>query len=440
MEQHIRTVTIVFDNARLPTRSLLNRMRTRELQRQQQRRWMPSVPSLRASSPSSRSQHTSSSSSSCTSVPRVPRRQLSPPLQRRDEAGNLVAKDSALPSLSPTTTTTTTTTTDRPNLPVRSNNPSVSASEELQTNNESTEDTASESEQGEQDRTLDLSPMIPSRRNSGIPRIPRRKNSLLARSGLIDDNIDKEDESTLVSEATVVQEQPSQHDKASDNNVGTDTTSSNTRHASTSHRPSLPRRKSSFEILPASLLTRQSSFELRHRLHVSKSSDKRYEELYHRPTPQHSSSLPLQQQKHSTTSRRTASVPNIALHYSGNAAVHKRSADMTAGEDLSKAHSNDKKAEQRERAVQVLARRSTDRSKMPPRRQWSIESTSSCDSVGSTGSKGRFRHYRTQRHTNASLPVRKNSFDSYEKVKRNTGRLPGRQSSFPGVHSTFQHL
>lgn len=395
-------------------------------------RWMP------APSTAQRQSDQPSQGDVSPSFPRVPRRKLSPPSHKPNE-GETTAPSVPYPN------------NDRPSLPVRTKSPLIQGRELQEESSPSSQSPSSIRQLSESssttppppatvDSSLPPSPMRRSslKRNNALPSIPRRKRSLLSQSGLMED-AEGEGETTIDQERS-----------------GWETGSE-----SPSRRPTLPRRKSSFEILPARLPSRQSSFELRHRLHVS-TSDHKFEDLvYSSRTLKQSSSLPLTQRKLSDKAAHSSSWSNspstrfkkddVSLHSHAEIDetddIHTETEIEETGsypptkrekaeEDISAdaAMSKSKKYEKRERAVQALVERPR-RSTKPslPTRQWSLDSASSCDSTG--GAKSRFRRFRRP----PSLPVRQSSFDLSEKQKKR-GRLPGRQSSFPGLNSSFQKL
>lgn len=230
------------------------------------------------------------------------------------------------------------------------------------------------------------------------------------------------------------------------------------RRVSETRRPNLPRRKSSFEILPATLPSRQSSFELRQRINASADANPESEVLIHSADQRlnqssrlHLPTKTLAGEKESEHNFSRLILPGCSSNDHELATKTKKTKtneaeqnakprvkDKNEGDKIMEAKRNSSslsdKIEQRIRAVQAFAQR-PERTSF--RRQLSIDSTSSCDSTGSGGVKARFRRYR---RAAPSLPVRHSSFELARKEGRQSGRLPGRQSSFPGLYSSFQHL
>jgi hypothetical protein len=298
----ISSYAIIVDNCRIPTTSLLERIRAREMMELSASRWNP-TPAAAQSSPTTSNMDesikftTKPAHVSPTNLgPKVPLRQVSPPVQKRDNTHQVLSSaPSATAAAALESPTFTTRKGSRPNIPVRSLSPGMQPRSLL-----GEEGNSSSSLMDPHDE-LPMSPMLPTRhhRHGHIhdenaqqrPRMPQRKSSLLKRhvdtkkeeiTRLLNDDDDGDEDTNNMdaSSVSIILSKPEERQ-------------------SLTRRPSIPTRQSSFEILPATLPTRQSSFELRHRAATSPLSEKVVAQILHHYQP----SSPLRSQF-------SASMPN----------------------------------------------------------------------------------------------------------------------------------
>ncbi|CAB9506289.1 expressed unknown protein [Seminavis robusta] len=501
-ELRCSSFVIIVDNAHAPTKGLLQRIRNREMMELSASRWnaTPAANTTTQSSPASLDEPTTPTNLG----PKVPLRQISPPVQKRDSTQQpKLAAPATLPP-SPSGSPSSESRKGIPNKPVRSKSPRMQQRDSSSSSFETDSKPAA---------TLPMSPMLPGRHhraNHGHstdtalsqerPRMPQRKRSLLkqehkdeeAAIGRLltadeEDDEEEDEEDTQNMDASIVLTALEQQDKG--------------RHALT-RRPSQLARQSSFEILPATLPTRQSSFELRHRGASPLSEKVVMEILHHRHHPrplspersQSSASMPNLSRRDTPEDlaaqvepKLHVSLPNLYLSTTtGLSDSQETGKPRRCAPRLKAASAGDLDSERHARlkteatmakptgfdkeevttADHPTAQRIVPSSKvsagssvlltknqqlqgppvttpMPrkPMRQWSFNSQSSESSAGSCKAR-RFPIFRPGA-TRPSLPVRNSSFDftvEHAKSAPPVGKLPGRQSSFPGLHSTFQKL
>lgn len=488
------SIVIIEDNCKVPVPSLLHRLRTREMMNLSALRWdstpgamvgfpahggsfsddlvaaYTSSPVISKSSPNNPT--TTTATTTNRQGPKVPRRQISPPAAKRHNPNQPpTTKPSSLPS-SPAAQKR-----DRPNLPVRTLSPAI------QPRDEEGEAAAKSSPQS---RLLALSPMVRSSRlattttkQQQAARIPKRKSSLIvaARNEV---NIHR-----------ILQEDFDLEDDNDDNNAGR-LNRYNSREPP--KRPSQPRRLSSFEVLPATMPTRQSSFEIRHRvasspllsdkvcfkicsdiLHSAELSSSSSPEVSPHDTirssrsPQQSSSLPIHQKiqesevQECDTTTKIKMIASLSMPQFNNAkettpdhfmtvwSRSKNSGELDAPPNKVAAQtppSDNTEIDLGKHLTSVACyKRAGDKEQCPstPRQTVAAGLLSShiqCPDSDSSSDKRRFRRFRTG-SAKPSLPVRTSSLNlktARQKSDTKSTRVPGRQSSFPGLRSSFQQL
>ena len=511
------SVVVVVDNCRLPAKSLLQRLRFREMMELSALRWDSTPSSLSgysahgsisdniaaatsSPSPSTTAKQTAGQTNTvATSMnnsltnnlgPKVPRRQVSPPAVKRD--GHPKKASSVEP------TSNSNKSSGRPNLPVRTKSPMVQSRHPL-------DDSAQEHGQDLQEDSKQeppLSPLVHSRhhhlshrgRDNNIntePRIPQRKNSLIAAArdevGIY--QILQQEEGSLSSSLDL--EMGGNHeDSLSDPRTsgktkrGVPQLQEQTKARQLTRRPSLPRRQSSFERLPATMPTRQSSFEIRRRAKASPSSD------------QLDSGIP-QEVPQSTLRRSTTATSQGRRLRSSRLTKDDASDDGSLSSSLPTGATEpfDKQSEEVKQGQPVVTNGHIKESEWLPspvvvkriapsrhspstaadfdcvtgmglcqhvtkdqcpstprsdhelkllQHQTAPTSNSSSDSGSPNNRKtnGTHRFRRFRGGSRPSLPVRTSSFDMnlLRQGKELVRVVPGRKRSFPGLRSTFQHL
>lgn len=449
----MKSYAIVVDNCKKPTPSLLRRVRSREMMELSASRWDPTPaattltsatvatsPSLGSTPEEQSPAHTQQQQLNLG--PKVPRRQVSPPLQKRDN------------DTSPKQ--------GRPNKPVRSKSPLV----QPRADEDSSSSTCGS--------TLQMSPMVPSRTSKRStmmnskdniqqkPRMPQRKSSLLHKSHTDQAAIQRLLHDASGADSNKAMDDSSRRDSIDlvpsllveeDNPSGVA--------AAPRRRPSFLSRQSSFEILPATLPTRQSSFELRHRAAASPLSEKVVSEIL-APTPKGGS--PRRSKSDSvggfgpTKGPRKSmnlSLPNLYLQQARTDCNTMPAPPMDLGG--AKASREEAKEESKLKVDSIIDQKelglapskkvppshdllSCPTTPKPPSRKGSFLQQAESGSPDSGGSsKNRFHRYR-HGASKPSLPVRNSSFDLGHVDRNKAKMLPGRQSSFPGLVSSFQKL
>jgi hypothetical protein len=276
----VSSYAIIVDNCRIPTRSLLERIRTREMMELSASRWNPTPAVTQSSSISSSIDERISTTTTTTTKPahishtnlspKVPLRHVSPPAQKRESASRELSSASTATSAAALESPTFATRKGRPSIPVRSPSPGMQLrsllGEEGNTSSSSMASVASSPE------GLPISPTLPNRHfrhrygheetAQERPRMPQRKSSLLKQPSDNEERISK-----------LLKSDDDDTNNMDTSNVSIVLTKPEKRQSLT-RRPSIPTRQSSFEILPATVPARQSSFELRHRAASSPLSGK----------------------------------------------------------------------------------------------------------------------------------------------------------------------
>lgn len=504
-------VVVVVDNCRLPAKSLLQRLRFREMMELSALRWDSTPSSLSgysahgsisdnlavASSPSPSTtarktvgQNNAAANSTSTSTsptynlgPKVPRRQVSPPAVKRDtpqqKASSVVPASSSNKS------------SGRPNLPVRTKSPMVQPRHPL-------DDSEQEHGQDLQENAKPeppLSPLVRSRhqhhyhRGSDYnintePRIPKRKSSLIAaardEAGI--HRILQQEEGSLSSSS--VSESGGKHqDAVTDRStsreaqMGVSQSQEQQKVRQLTRRPSLPRRQSSFERLPATMPTRQSSFEIRHRAKASPSLgqldsgiiEEVPQSTWCRSTAATSQGRRLQSSRVikddvNDDVRLSASLPTgVDEPFDEHREEMEQGQPVTTNENIKESewlpspvvvkriapsrHSPSTAADfdcatgmgicPHATKDQCPSTPRSDRDLKLPQQQTTPTSNSSSDSGKLSNGPHRFRRFRGG--SRPSLPVRTSSFDMsmLRRGKDIVRVLPGRKASFPDLRSTF---